>query len=472
METYIVSDIKIGQNKGAPRIWLEGQRLERAGFAPGKQYELVAGDRRVTLTIRENGTRVVSAKQKGDKTLPILDINSAQALGMFEGLERIRVVICRDEIHLLPLATQTKAEKRLARIQSKLETGEPLTMGSFCHGGGVLSLALHEGLEEAGVHTDLAFANDIDEDVLFHAAANNPVWSDRTQAIAAPMQEIAADDWLLKRIGTVDAIEAGIPCVAASLAGRAKKGLNMAEADPKAGHLVVPFLAIIERLQPSIVVLENVPPWQLTASAHLFRHVMQDWGYTVTETILEAREFGAIEDRKRMLMVATTAGLHFDMDAIERPSLTRRKTLADVLEPIPLDSPMWNPMNYLRDKEERDREAGKGFRMQIVGPEDDRVGTIGRDFAKNRSTEPKVRHPIEGDALLRLLTPKEHAACKNIPERLIEGLPPTRAHALLGNSICFEPFRQVGKAIGRALRNQPAKPQQAADEPFQLVAAA
>ncbi len=452
MQHYEVAEVKLSHNKGAPRVWLEGKKLSKAGFTPGARYTVSVDGKHVVLTIAPDGTRIVSAKQRNDETLPVIDINSATALGMFEGLQRLRVVINRDSIHLLPLATQKKAAERLDRIERKLANGEALTVGSLCHGGGVLSLALHQGFEQAGVSTRLAFANDIEAELLDHAATHNPVWEERTHAVAAPMQEVVADEWLLKQIGTCELLEAGIPCVAASLAGRAKKGLDMAEADPNAGHLVVAFLGIVQALQPCIVVVENVPPYQNTASAHLIRNTLRDWGYSMQETVLAAGEFGAIENRKRMVMVAMTAGLSFDISSIQKP-LTEHHTLAEVLEDIPTDAPCWNGMQYLRDKEERDMAAGKGFRMQIIGPEDNSVGTIGRDYQKNRSTEPKVRHPVEGDKLLRLLTPIEHARIKGVPEKLIADLPPTRAHALLGNGICFAPFVELGRAIAVAITN-------------------
>lgn len=452
LSDYRTTEVKVGESHGYPRVWLEGRRIEKAGFLPGTRYELVAAGERVTLRIVENGARIVSVKRRADSALPVIDLNSKEALAAFEGLERVRVVIRENEIHLLPLATQSKARERLNRVREKVEKGESLTVGSLCHGGGVLSHALHEGMEDGGVGTALRFANDIDDGVLEQAQGHNPSWQDDTALIAAPMQEVVADSWLLKQLGPIDVLEAGIPCVAASLAGRAKKGLPMAEADPNAGHLVVAFLGIVEALQPAVIVVENVPPYQNTASAHLLRHTLRDWGYQVQETILSGAEFGALEDRKRMAMVAVTEGLSFEMDWIVKPPAVER-TLGDVLEDVPLDAACWSGMDYLREKEIRDKAAGKGFRMQIVGPEDTRVGTVGADYQKNRSTEPKVRHPIDGDAKLRLLTPTEHARVKGVPPVLIEGMPPTRAHHLLGNGIVYEPFVALGRALARTIRS-------------------
>jgi len=449
VQSYEVREIKVGQAHGAPRVWLEGKRLAKAGFQIGAKYLLSVGNHCVTLKIAADGERVVSAKKKAGEELPLIDLNSAKALGLFEGLERLRVIVRKDEIHLLPLASQKKAAERLARIAGKISRGEPLKVGSLCHGGGTTSYAMHEGMAEGGVVTKLAFANDHEPEVLMHASEVNPAWSDDTVAVAAPMQEIVTDEWLLGRLGYVDLLEAGIPCTAASLSGRSKKGLKMAEEDPDAGHLVVPFLALVERLQPAVIVVENVVPYQSTASAHLIRHTLRDWGYNVAEAVLDAQDFGSIEARKRLALVATTAGLLFDFNLVQKDP--REHRLAEVLEAIAPDAECWSEMGYLRTKEERDAAAGKGFRMQIVGPESTKIGTIGADYQKNRSTEPKVRHPVQGDALLRLLTPIEHARIKGVPDAMIAGMPATRAHHLLGNGVSVQAFRALAVALAKCL---------------------
>lgn len=449
MQSYEVREIKLGQAHGAPRVWLEGRRLSKAGFAVGAKYELHVGGQSVVLKIAADGERIVSSRKKDDDACPVIDVNSARALGVFDGLEKLRVIVRPGEIRLLPLASQKKAAERLTRIAGKIRNGEPLKVGSLCHGGGTTSYAVHTGMADAGVKTELAFANDFEPDVLFHAAEVNPAWTPDTIPVAAPMQEVVTDGWLLGKLGHVDLLEAGIPCTAASLAGRAKKGLAMAEADPNAGHLVVAFLALVEALQPAVIVVENVPPYQQTASAHLIRHTLRDWGYNVAEAVLDAQDFGSIEARKRLAIVATTAGLAFDFATVQKDPCEHR--LAEVLEAVPPDADCWSEMGYLRDKEIRDQAAGKGFRMQIVGPEATKIGTIGADYQKNRSTEPKVRHPTKGDALLRLLTATEHARIKGVPDRMIAGLPSTRAHHMLGNGVSVQAFRALAEAIARTL---------------------
>lgn len=89
--------------------------------------------------------------------------------------------------------------------------------------------------------------------------------------------------------------------------------------------------------------------------------------------------------------------------------------------------------------------------MQLVDAQSPRVGTIGKGYAKWRSTEPLVKGNQTYPSKLRLLTPAEHAAVKGIPAVLVDGLPATTAHELLGQSVLFEPFRVLGKAIADAL---------------------
>jgi len=151
-----------------------------------------------------------------------------------------------------------------------------------------------------------------------------------------------------------------------------------------------------------------------------------------------------------MALLATSRGMKADILSALETGGEGAITVGDILEDVPVDCDAWSEMRYLKDKETRDRIAGKGFRMQILGPEDTKVGTIGRGYAKIRSTEPKLRHPTEPN-LLRQFSPVEHARIKGIPEEMVEGLPITTAHEMLGQSIVAAPFRALGIAIGREL---------------------
>jgi len=196
-------------------------------------------------------------------------------------------------------------------------------------------------------------------------------------------------------------------------------------------------------------VLENVPPYQTTASMMVIRSVLTELGYVVQEMILDGNEFGALEARKRLCMIATTKGLKVPDIANLKPLRQKEHCINDILEHVPDDSERWKNLAYLNEKEARDIAAGKGFRRQVLSGDENHCGTIGKGYAKLRSTESFIRNPRTG--LERIFTPIEHARVKTIPEYLIDGLSDTKAHEVLGQSVIHTTFVAVGKWIGSEL---------------------
>ena len=450
MKAFIVR--KIGCHRGNPRLWLQGRVPHHAGFTPHKRFtvQVDEGAMRITLSLTEDGERKVSLKEKNGKVVPIVDINSSVDLAMFEGIGEVRVIVREGSIEVMPLETAQRMKRRLNRVQAKLRAGIPLDVGSFSHGGGILSKALHDGMRSVGVATHLKFANDIREDLLEHAAENNPVWTDKTVMLAAPMQELVFDQVAMSLLGECDILEAGIPCSGASVSGRAKNATACAEAHPEVGHLVVAFLALIARVNPAAIVLENVPPYQSSSSMWIIRNQLRDLGYVVHEEVLAGKDWNTLDQRRRLCMVAFTQGMDYSMDMLVRPAPEAIR-LGDALEQVPLDDPSWSTMTGLKDKAVRDLAAGKNFQMQVVDADSTWVRSPGKGYSRNRSTEPKVQHP-ENPELLRLFTPNEHAAIKGNDPQLISGTSFKMAHEILGQGVNSRVFESVGAAVGHALR--------------------
>jgi len=450
MKSYEVT--RIGHHRGRPRLWLEGIKALMGGFFPGKRFAAKKDleKQMLVLELSETGCRIVSRKLKGEKEIPVIDINSMELLSVFEGIEAVRVVVQQGRIFILPLSSEIAVRERLDRLKSKLESGEPIQIGSLSHGGGVLTHALHSGLKDAGIASKLAFANEIRAELLDQASECNDSWDGDTIPLAAPMQELAFDAWAMNHLPKVEVLEAGLPCSGASVAGRAKRSLEHPEAHPDVGHLVVPFLSIIAKVQPAVILLENVKQYLTSASMCILRNQLRDFGYDLHVEVLQAADWNALEHRERMCMVAVTKGLSFDFSSLARPERCERR-IGDILDPVSEDASCWSRMEGLKAKQERDKVEGKGFAMQIVTAFDTKCPTITKGYAKVRSTDPKLQHPSNPD-LLRQFTPAEHARIKGIPERLVSGLSATLAHELLGQSICYEPFRAVGRLIGSALK--------------------
>jgi DNA (cytosine-5)-methyltransferase 1 len=443
---------KLGEHRGSPRIFLDGPQAVRAGFAPGERFEVVvdAAGKRIMLQKNRDGSRVVSARERGGKTHPVIDINSKDLLSLFEGMDALRVVVSDDKVVLLPLASEIKKQERITRLVDKLQSGEPLKIGSLAHGGGILTHAIHQGLQDAGVECELAFANEIREDLLQHAAEHNDAWGEGTAAINLPMQEITSDDWLLAQLGKLEVLEVGQPCSGASKAGKAKRGAGHTESHPEVGHLVYSTLMLISKTQPAAVLIECVPEYAVSASADIMRLQLRDLGFVVHESILQGKDFGSLENRIRWCCVAVTQGVEFSFENLA-PAVREVRTLADVLDAsIGADDPMWRAVEYLKDKRERDEAKGSRFLMQFVEPTDSEVPTIRKAYWKGGSTDPRLRHPTDPE-LSRLLTHDEVARIKGVDPVLIEGLSRTQAIEVLGQGIVYEPFRAAAQRLGQAL---------------------
>lgn len=435
---------KIGDFRGSPRLWLEGRKLERADILPGQRFDVTwdAENRKVVLVFGEEGERKVSRRRRGDRELPIIDINARELEDVFgAGLERARVLIEKGRVVVEPHPLDLRTKERFDRMVSAIQAGRPLETGSLAHGGGILDHALHTGLKDEGLEARLAFAVEIEADKLDVAATNNPIWDEDTLQIEAPMQEVR-----FKELPAIDVLAAGLPCVGASRSGKAKNKISNAEAHPTAGALFYAFLRTVEETNPGLVILENVVDYGREVSAEVIRAKLAEWGYSVYEFTMKGNDYGALENRERLCIVGLTKQFPLDISRLQ-PIESMPTRIADILDDVPLDDPAWKDIGYLERKAVRDKEAGKGFALNLVDIQDTKLGTMGAGYAKWRQTEPKIPHP-EKPGFARQLTPAEHARAKGIPPYLVENVSNTLAHEILGNSVIWNAFRAVGAMIG------------------------
>jgi DNA (cytosine-5)-methyltransferase 1 len=445
---YLVKNV--GTHRGAPRLYFQSRMLERAGLTRGTRFKVEAKDALITLRADPQGTRIVSGKDINGRSVPVIDLNSAADLLAIEGMSAVKVEFGDGEIRIAPLASEASVRERWDRLKSRVNEGLRVTGLAF--GGGILDHAVHEGFDQVGLPLRTAAVNEIDEELVEHACGANPVISSGTALIAAPMQELVQDAAAMARLERSEVVVAGIPCSGASRAGKSKHAISMMEAHPEVGHLVVSFLMLIQRLQPAVIVLENVPEYADSASAQLIRQHLRDMGYTTHETELNAKDFGSLEARNRWFLVGATRGLQIDLSGLadDEPYI---RTVGDILDPDSLDK-RWGTFDYLKDKAVRDKEAGKGFQMQVVTAHDTQVPTLRKGYHKGGSTDPLLQHPTDPN-LLRLFSGDEHARIKGVDPALVAGLSNTTKHIILGQGVVPGPVvalaRRIAECIKRSL---------------------
>ena len=112
----------------------------------------------------------------------------------------------------------------------------------------------------------------------------------------------------------------------------------------------------------------------MSAIRSVFKHL----GYVVREIVLDGWDFGVLEHRKRLVVIATTPGFAdtFSFDNL-KVTRVRESCINEILDPIPLDDESWKTYEYLAEKEKRDKEAGKGFERQLLTGQEDGCGTLG-----------------------------------------------------------------------------------------------
>ena len=155
--------------------------------------------------------------------------------------------------------------------------------------------------------------------------------------------------------------------------------------------------------------------------------------------------------RKIMCLIAVSEGLDFELDL--QPVKQCEQSLAAILDDIPVDSKCWRTCDYLDKKAVRDKQAGKGFSMQLVDGESLKVGCIGKGYSKWRSTEPLVKHPTD-PTLKRLLTVNELSRIKTINKSLVQGMSRTKQIEMMGQSVLGVAFQAVGRNLGKCLTRQ------------------
>lgn len=456
MTITTVLNTKIGEARKVARLWLEGSKLAHAGVKIGARYSIAPHRASNRIELREvderyqGDTFTVSSRTLNGVVRPLFEIRTNVLREVFENVETVRVAIRDGRIVVTANHIISKIRERVARLMTKLRDGTELAVCSLFHGGGVLDKALHDGMNRAGVRSFVQVAVEQDSWYLDASLRNNTeLWRAESVAICSDIRHV---NWQHNPVAC-DVLALGLPCTGLSRSGIVKNKLTCGEEHSEAGALFVDFLDAVKAVNPAIVELECVPELQTSVSMIVIRSVLDSLGYDLHEAVLDGSEFGALERRKRFVAVAITRGLPagFSLEALQ-PVKEKESSINDVLEPIAVDSPLWKPYAHLEEKAARDAEAKKGFaQRQLLTGIEGFCKTIGRHYAKGRSTEPFLMHPTV-PGLLRLFTATEHARIKGIPLSVIQGESETGAHEILGQAVIYPQFVSLGVALGEYLR--------------------
>lgn len=147
----------------------------------------------------------------------------------------------------------------------------------------------------------------------------------------------------------VDLVIGGPPCQAYSVAGRARDPKGMTE-DPR-NYLYKYYVEFLKRYQPKMFVFENVPGI-LSANnggyLELIFEAVKDAGYELDKRVLNAKHFGVLQDRKRVIIIGWKKDLKLTYPIFEekQPQFEVLKDLFSDLPIIQNGKGEWGVSNY------------------------------------------------------------------------------------------------------------------------------
>lgn len=137
-----------------------------------------------------------------------------------------------------------------------------------------------------------------------------------------------------QNISQIDLIVGGPPCQAYSLVGRAVKSDNMV-GDPR-NYLYKLYIDVLKKYKPTMFVFENVPGL-LTANGGKYfedmKRAFEKAEYTIDHSILNAKNFGVLQDRKRVILIGWKKDLEFKYPVFEDKAYTYQ--VNDLLSDLP-----------------------------------------------------------------------------------------------------------------------------------------
>lgn len=149
----------------------------------------------------------------------------------------------------------------------------------------------------------------------------------------------------------VDLVIGGPPCQAYSVAGRARDPNGMSD-DPR-NHLYKYYVEFLKRYKPKMFVFENVPGI-LSANngvyLELIFEAVRDAGYELDKRVLNAKHFGVLQDRKRVIIIGWKKNLKFKYPHFEEkePQFEVLKDLFSDLPKIKNGQGEWGIVKYAK----------------------------------------------------------------------------------------------------------------------------
>lgn len=176
------------------------------------------------------------------------------------------------------------------------------------------------GFEKAGF--EIPVANEFDKNIWDTFKINHP----KTKLIEGDIRNIKEDDFPSE----VDGIIGGPPCQSWSEAG-SLKGI-----DDDRGKLFYDYIRILKNKQPKFFLAENVSGMLANRHSEAVKKILEmftECGYDVTLTLVNAKDYGVAQERKRVFYIGFRKDLNikFNFPKGSTEAEDKKITLKDII---------------------------------------------------------------------------------------------------------------------------------------------
>ncbi len=193
------------------------------------------------------------------------------------------------------------------------------------------------GFEQAGF--DILTANEFDSTIWKTFEINHP----KTNLIKSDIRKLSSDDFP----DEIDGIIGGPPCQSWSEAG-SQRGINDSR-----GRLFFDYIRILKDKQPKFFLAENVSGMLANRHSDAVKNIVkmfQDCGYDLTIKLVNAKDYGTAQERKRVFYIGFRKDLNikFIFPTGSTADDSKKLTLRDVIwdlqnDAVPAENNLHSP---------------------------------------------------------------------------------------------------------------------------------
>ena len=313
------------------------------------------------------------------------------------------------------------------------------------------------GFERAGF--DIPVANEFDPTIWATFKANHP----KTHLIEGDIRDIKEEDFPDK----VDGIIGGPPCQSWSEAG-AQRGIN----DDR-GKLFYEYIRILKSKQPKFFLAENVSGMLANKHSNAVKNIIElfsDAGYEVSLTLVNAKDYGVAEERKRVFYIGFRKDLNITFTFPKGSTEDDKKkiTLRDIIWDLQDTAVPAGPYNHHNPKAINNNEYFTGAYSPIFMSRNRVKGWDEQAYTVQASGRQCQLHPqapkmikfdkndcrfVEGkEHLYRRMTVREIARVQGFPDDFVfiyENV--NDAYKMIGNAVPVNLAYEIALSIKKHL---------------------